>query len=121
MDRTEQTLVYSYNLIKEGNFTEAKEKLSVALSSDLENQEIVYALKCLNYWSVSVLLNTPPTPDQVCIHANAILDHWHQFSSFIARDPNRFDRCILAFSSIVFSVVAKHYLSVLGGQRWAFI
>lgn len=113
MDQTEQSLVYSYNLIKEGNFAEAKADLSAALASDLENEEVLYALKCLNFWNVSTLFRAPPSVDVACVYADSVLEHWNQFTDFIARDSHRFDRCLFAFRTVVFTVVAEYYSAAL--------
>ena len=48
--QTETTLKDAYSLIEECKFQQAFEILNRALTADLENDNLVYAIKCCNFW-----------------------------------------------------------------------
>ena len=49
--QAENELAKAYELLKKGQLAKASEILSEALSDDLENIEILYTLKGINYWN----------------------------------------------------------------------
>ncbi|MGL4987481.1 MAG: tetratricopeptide repeat protein [Treponemataceae bacterium] len=109
------SLQKAYDFLKKGDPEHARSILTGVLSSDLENQEIMYALKCAAFWT-DKLVKVEGNAAFLCQHADTILDHWRQFYSFMGR-LGVYDHCVYAMRVGVFSLVLECYQSALSEKE----
>ncbi|MGL4981490.1 MAG: tetratricopeptide repeat protein [Treponemataceae bacterium] len=110
--QSDVSLQKAYDFLKKGNTEHARSVLTDVLSNDLENQEIIYGLKCATFWNEK-LVRVEGNAAFLCQKADTILEYWKQFYSFMGRADNRSDRCLYAISIGVFSLVLEYYQSAL--------
>ncbi|WP_223292762.1 tetratricopeptide repeat protein [Breznakiella homolactica] len=86
--------------------------LEEALRLDFEHPEVVYALKCVNWW-------TDRTKSLGDIHSpydrgGFILSQWNAFYTFLDRIGPGYERCIFAVRRYVFSAALLAFQDILG-------
>jgi tetratricopeptide (TPR) repeat protein len=86
--------------------------LEEALKIDYEHPEVVFALKCLNWWidRMKQLSEFPDAFDKGAF----ILSLWKQFYVFLDRIGQGFDSCLYALRRFVFSTALRYFQAVLG-------
>lgn len=105
----EKGLVQALELMKSGNPTKAVSILEEELSKDLENAEIVFAIKCANYWRLpleSIMkLESPYERGESLIH------QWKAFSSYIGTAHD--ERIVYALKTGIFKLAAEEFHKVV--------
>lgn len=91
----------AYEYLKEGRSEDALAALDEALKIDFEHGEVLYALKCLNWWLGK--LDGLDENEGDYAKALEILAQWKQYYSFLDKIGNNFDRCQYAIRRFVFS------------------
>jgi hypothetical protein len=85
----------------------ATDCLEKALSLDFESPEVLWALKCANFWAErSARVELMPNPFERGEYAIA---QWKSFASFTAKLGGDFERGLFAFKSYAFSLALAHY------------
>lgn len=102
----------AFDALKEGNPFTAKDILEETLSADLENKEVIFTLKCANFWCDSFRrVEQMQNPYQ---KADTLLQNWKHFEEFISSiDGTQYEQGLFAVKRGVFSFAMKNYQSVL--------
>ena len=106
-DSLKDLLAKSYGLFGEGDFTESEKYLEKALSIDLDNAEVLSALKCAHFWkSRSLRVDRLQDPLE---RGEYFMKEWRNFDSFSRSFLGRFGRCLLSIKLWVFGRALASY------------
>ena len=101
----------AYDLLKQKDIVGADETLEKALSIDFENPEVVYALKCINFWKErGSRLQGIQTGFE---RGEYLLAQWKSFQGFLNKLGAIYEQCIYAVRQYVFSCALDAYRSML--------
>ncbi len=102
----------AYDSLKASNAVSAMFALEEALKIDFEDPEVVYALKCVNWWNerLKKLDNVQDAYDR----GGFILSQWKAFYSFQDRIGPDCEPCLYAVRRFVFSTALAAFQDVLG-------
>jgi tetratricopeptide (TPR) repeat protein len=102
----------AYDSLKASDAESALAALEAALKIDYEDQEVVYALKCLNWWRDRV----KQLPDIFDYYDKGgfILSQWRAFYSFLDKIGEQYDPCLYALRHYIFSMALQAFQGVLG-------
>jgi len=116
--RAEELIRKTYETLKAGEALGALELLKKALEIDFEHQEVLYALKCLNWWLEQLKrLDEFSDPYE---RGEYILSQWKPYHVFLQRVGEvRFSReaadsCQYAVKRFVYSRALECFLALLG-------
>jgi tetratricopeptide (TPR) repeat protein len=109
-----QVLGPAYDVLKSGNTVRAKMLVEDALTDELDNPEVIFALKCVNFWVGRLDDPEGVTPEE---RGDFLLHLWKRFVSFTAADADGFERCMNAVHSGVFARALDEFLEALGGAH----
>lgn len=101
----------AYLFLKSGDPGQAIALLKDALVYDLENKEIIFALRCCNFW-VEEIRQIDSLEDSF-EKGESLITEWKSFQSFIEREKNPIERTIYAVRTGIFSLALRHYSSLL--------
>jgi tetratricopeptide (TPR) repeat protein len=128
----------AYENLKTSDASSAISALEEALRIDFENREVVYALKCIQWWldrigstgnssakAESALADAGSTGDSVLLkqsdtyaRGEFILSQWDAFYGFLDRigggDTSDYDPCHYAIKRFVFSTALQSFEDILG-------
>jgi tetratricopeptide (TPR) repeat protein len=97
----------AYESLKSVDLRGATEYLERALAVDFESPEVLWSLKCANFWSERLQrLELAPNPFERGEYAIA---QWKSFASFAGKLCGEFERALFAFKSFAFSLALSHY------------
>jgi tetratricopeptide (TPR) repeat protein len=108
----------AYDNLKASDAISAQKALEEALKIDYEHPEVVYALKCVTWWTERIkrLEDFRDTYDK----GGFILSQWRSFYSFLDRigdggsGEQAHDPCLYAVRRFVFSTALQFFQDVLG-------
>ena len=115
----EECIHKAYEFLKEGEAAAAMGLLREALETDFEHEEVLYALKCLNWWLEKIKrLDDFHDPYE---RGGYILSQWKSYYDFLDRIGDRWfsngktdDSCQYALKRFVFSLALDYFLALLG-------
>jgi hypothetical protein len=107
----EEFLYNSYESLKTGNEEAAMSFLKEALKIDFEHEEVLYALKCLNWW-LEKIQRMDDSSDSYTQGAY-ILSQWESYYKFLDRIGEAYDSCQYALKRFVFLKAYGFFLSLL--------
>ena len=107
----------AYDNLKASDAPSALAALETALQIDYEDPEVVYALKCINWW-----LDRVKRGEEIsdCFDKGEFyLSQWKAFYTFLDRIGPPYDRCIYAIRRYVFSsaLICFKQLASEGGEK----
>jgi tetratricopeptide (TPR) repeat protein len=108
----EEYIHKAYELLKKGDAASALGLLKWALEADYEHQEVLYALKCLNWW-LEKIKRLDDIGDSY-ERGEFILSQWKSYYVFLERIGEAYDLCQYALKRFVFSKVQGYFLELLG-------
>ena len=100
--------------MKNGNTIRAKTLVEDALANDLENAEVIFALRCVNFWAGKLAEPEGATSEE---QGDFLLRAWTRFVSLIIDDSEQFERCMNAVRTGIFSTALDNFLEALGGHK----
>jgi tetratricopeptide (TPR) repeat protein len=109
---SKQILNPAYEFLKSGNTIRAKTLVEDALTDDLDNQEVISALRFVNFWAGKLDDPEGAVPED---RGDFLLRSWRRFLSFVSDKDKEFDRCLSAVRTGVFSRALDEFLEALGG------
>ncbi|MBE6344612.1 MAG: hypothetical protein J6B32_03920 [Spirochaetaceae bacterium] len=110
--QTDQILVQAYEFLGNGDPAGAKPLLEDALAEDLENSEIMFAIRCVNYWID--LISRMETLSQPFERGEKLISHWKHFiQDIIANDDNVHERVLYEVRKGVFTLALGNYCCLL--------
>ena len=107
-------LLQAYEFLKNGNTIRAKTLVEDALANDLENAEVIFALRCVNFWAGKLAEPEGATSEE---QGDFLLRAWTRFVSLIIDDSEQFERCMNAVRTGIFSTALDNFLEALGGHK----
>ena len=109
--KVEEFIQNAYESLKDGDENSALGFLKEALRVDFEHQEVLYALKCLNWW----LEKLRRLDDFYGSYERGeyILSQWESYNAFLELIGNAYDSCQYAFRRFVFTKALGYYLELL--------
>lgn len=94
-------ILQAYSLLRSGKPSEAKVLLNNALVYELENEEILFAINCCNFW-IDVMERAKAANDNF-ERGQTYCNEWKNFLQFLNREEQTFDRTLFAAKTGVFS------------------
>jgi tetratricopeptide (TPR) repeat protein len=106
-DSVNVLLSNAYESLKCVDLQAAAFLLDKALSADFEHPEVLWALKCANFWSERLgRLESMTNPYE---RGEYVVAQWKAFSSFASKLDGEFDRARFAFKGYAFSLALSFY------------
>lgn len=105
----EKGLSQAYELMKSGKPAEAVSVLEDNLSLDLENAEIVFAIKCANHWRQP--LERIMKLESPYERGEGLVRQWKEFSAYINDRQN--EQAVYALKSGIFKLALENYQKVV--------
>ncbi len=100
-------LTNAYESLRGVDLPGATGLLERALGVDFEEPEVLWALKCANFWGErAARLESMPNPYE---RGEYVLAQWKSFSSFASKLEGSFDRAFYAFKRYAFSLALGQY------------
>ena len=104
-NKSDSGLLHSYELLKSANPEKAKPILEDALSDDLENEEVLFALKCCNFWmqklpGITALSNAFERGGQ-------LIEQWKSFTACTSLEAFNHEKTMYAVRRGVFSLALE--------------
>ncbi|MGI5174050.1 hypothetical protein H0R92_10705 [Treponema sp. OMZ 840] len=112
---SETGLAAAFNSLKEGNPRKAKAVLEHTLSNDLENKEVLFALKCVNFWC-DIIESVQELPDAYR-RAELLLDQWKRFTVFIRESDRLYEQALYTVKKAVCTSALENYCSMLNEKN----
>lgn len=105
----EKGLPQAYELMRSGNPSAAVSVLEDTLSQDLENAEIVFAIKCANHWRqpLDIILKL----DSPYEKGECLIRQWKEFTAYIGDRQD--ERAVYALKSGIFTLALENYHKVV--------
>ncbi len=109
--QSDSGLLQARELLKKGDMRSAKQKLEETLSGDLENSDIIYTLRCVNYWveRLENIMTLSPFD-----RSETLVEQWKVFSSFIGTGC---EQSLYAVKCGIFNLALDGYNSVQNDMR----
>lgn len=97
----------AYESLRSVDLAAATDLLDRALAVDYEHPEVLYALKCANFWSERLQrINSMPNPFE---RGEFVMGQWRAFQSFAAKLAGDYEPSRYAFKRFAFSLALQHY------------
>ncbi len=104
-------LLRAYDYLKEGNPDAARHVLEDALSEDLENSEIIFTLKCANFWADRM---AKIQSFSSCFEkGEALIDQWKNFCSAFSIRSGEHEQSLYCVRKGIFSKAKEYYEAIL--------
>jgi tetratricopeptide (TPR) repeat protein len=111
-EKAEDFIHNAYESLKNGDEESALVFLKEALRIDFEHQEVLYALKCLNWW-LEKLKRLDDFHDDY-ERGGFILSQWKSYYEFLDRIGEAYDSCQYVLKCFVFSRALNYFKKLLG-------
>jgi len=107
--QSETALSQSYSLIENNKIDQAKVLLEDALTADLDNIDLVFAVRCCSFW-LEVLENF----DQLDFfeQGETLVNQWKRFRQLVDREKEPLENTVYAFRKSIFSRALESYRSL---------
>lgn len=97
----------AYESLRSVDLAAATDFLDRALASDYEHPEVLYSLKCSNFWNERLArLSAMPNPFE---RGEFVIGQWKSFASFQAKLDGDFERARYAYKRFAFSLALEQY------------
>jgi tetratricopeptide (TPR) repeat protein len=97
----------AYEFLKSVDLSGAVEKLEGALAVDFECPEVLWSLKCANFWADRLSrLDSMPNPFE---RGEYVIAQWKAFAGFASKLEGEFEPALFAFRRFAFSLALSHY------------
>ena len=107
-------LLQALELLKSGSPEKAKSLLEDVLSNDLENKEVLFALKCSNFWTAR--MPKIMELDNAFERGEQFIEQWKNFSVCSNNEAILHEKTMYAVRRGVFSQALECYLKLLKNQ-----
>ena len=104
--QSETALSQAYNLIENRKLYEAKAILEDALTADLDNKDLVFAVHCCSFW-----LEVYDSISQLDFfeQGESLVNQWKRFLLLVSREHEPLENTVYAFKKSVFSQALESY------------
>ena len=110
-----ETLIAAYECFKLGEPGKAKTLIEEELHRTLDNKEVIFSLKCANYWT-GVFERISSISEGFYI-GELLLSEWKNFLKFVAGQDTLYPQVIYAIKHGVFSTAIENYQSVINQKE----
>jgi tetratricopeptide (TPR) repeat protein len=112
---SESDLARAYSFLKNGDTVRAKTIIEDVIAGDYENPEVIFALRCINFWADKIADPEGDTPEA---KSDFLLSCWKRFLALKeASDIDTFENCAVAVRTVVFSMALDGFLDTLQAHR----
>jgi tetratricopeptide (TPR) repeat protein len=112
----ERLVQEAYDSLKASNATSAAAALDEAMKIDYEHPEVVYALKCLNWW-MDRIKQGDDLSSGAYEKGEFILSQWKPFYVFLDRIGQNYETCLYAMRRFVFATALHHFQEVVEKEK----
>lgn len=109
------TLLSAYECFKDGEPYKAKSLIEVELHRTLDNKEVIFSLKCANFWIE--VFDRRSVISAGFQTGELFLLEWKRFIHFIGDDEKEFSHTVYSIKKGVFSIAIENYQSVLNQRE----
>lgn len=111
--QSDSALAQSYSLIETGNPGKAKMLLEDALTADLDNKDLVFAVHCCSFW-----LETYENLNQLepFERGESLINQWKRFKILLNHEDSPLEKTVYAFKKGVFSSALESYSKLLNEE-----
>ncbi len=115
LNRSIQTILQSaLDLLKQGELEQAHSSLTKHLEQDLENEQLIYALKGTTFWCERVQYAMTFSDD--FSRGEYVITQWKPFLEFIKRMGEYNEPVVYALKCCAFTIALQFYKSLLTGS-----
>lgn len=99
-----------YDLLKSGELEQANRELNGILQRDLENDEVIYVLTGINYWTdkLAKTMSAPTAFEQ----GEQLVAYWKPFTLFMEKQGAERESSMYAFRHCIFTLALRQYQSL---------
>lgn len=108
-------LLTAYESLKNADIQSADLFLERALKKDFEHPEVLFAMKCMQFWKEQ-LLDMPDTKN-LLERGDFLCTSWKKFMAFLAHLGDNFETARYAFKRFVFGLALDQYLALPDEQK----
>ena len=110
-----ETLITAYECFSRGKPSDAKTLIEVELHRTLDNKEVIFSLKCANYW-IEVFNRSTLISDRFQT-GELLLIEWRRFVTFIGESEKTYPQVVFAIKKGIFSIAIENYQSVINQKE----
>lgn len=110
--QSENEVSKAYDFLKSGDLKQAQTVLENVLPYNLGNEEILYTIKCIDFWSRE--FDKASQLSTAFEQGESIVSQWKQFTKLMERGGQYFERSIYAVRQGIFSRALDYYQSMFG-------
>jgi len=105
--QTQEELTKAYGFLEAGKPEQARQILSAALENELDNKDIIFALRCCNFWiDYTRQMESLEDPFE---RGEGIVNEWKSFKAFTGREKNPNADILYAVRRGIFSLALENY------------
>jgi hypothetical protein len=105
----------AYESLRGVDLPGATDLLERALGVDFEDPEVLWSLKCANFWAERVArLESMPNPYE---RGEYVVAQWKAFSSFSSKLEGAFERAFYAFKRYAFTLALGQYRALPADEK----
>jgi tetratricopeptide (TPR) repeat protein len=103
----QEELTKAYGFLEAGKPGEARQILSAALETELDNKDIIFALRCCNFWiDYTRQMESLEDPFE---RGEGLINEWKSFRAFICREKEPDPNTLYAVQRGIFSLALENY------------
>ena len=104
--QSESALSQSYKIIENGNLRQAKTLLEDALTADLDNKDLVFAVHCCSFWESKIEPLQQLDPFE---YGESLINQWKQFRILLDHEKNPVEETVFVFKKLIYSLALEQY------------
>lgn len=104
--QSEAALLEAYTFIEAGNIPQAKSLLEEALTANLDDTNLVFAVYCCSFWSDTIVNLDQQAPLE---RGEILINQWKQFCRNVIKTENPSERTLYSFQKGIFSMALESF------------
>ncbi len=105
-----ENLALAYESLKNADLQSAEPFLENALKADFEHPEVLYAMKCMQFWKEQ--LRKMPEEKSLLDRGDFLCSSWKKFLQFLSHLGDSFETARYAFKRCIFGLALDQYLAL---------
>lgn len=110
-------LAFAYESLKNADLQSAESFLETALKADFEHPEVLFAMKCMQFWKEQ--LSRAPDSKNLLDRGDFLCGSWKKFLQFIAHIGASSEAARYAYRRFVFGLALDQYLALPDEEKEA--
>lgn len=103
---SDSALAQAYSLIETANPSQARVILEEAITSDIDNAELVFAIKSCTFWAQAMEERGNRDSYE---YGELLVNRWQKYTVIIDHEEESYDRTVYSFRKGVFSLALEQY------------